>query len=154
MLTHRLARTPLPSAPSTRLLPPRYSPSLVPSFWRLGSSDLAAVCVAQRNVSSTRRENRQRRRKKKMGQNIRTARCTCSASGSHRVRSESDRRVLSYPLPCSMFRPLLTARPRSLIIDDVQLQQQLAASGQFCWKRCCSSHPRVVWGGGGQWTWR
>lgn len=76
MLTHCLARIPPPSFPLATYLPlssvaRSWSPSLSlllfpppsPSFWRVGSSEVVAVCIAKGNVSSTHR---------KMGQNIRT----------------------------------------------------------------------------------
>lgn len=72
-----------------------------PSFWRVGSSELVAVCTAKGNVSSTRR---------KMGQNIRTLTAHAQwhrALGLH-APSESDHCVLSYPPPCTWMFPLLT----------------------------------------------
>ena len=78
-----LARTP----------PPPCVPS--PSFWRVGSSEVVAVCIAKGNVSSTRR--------KKWVRTLQTLgahapRLTHSAGLC--ARSESDHRVLSYPPPC------------------------------------------------------
>lgn len=118
MLTHRLARTPqLPPAflsfylsqhiliplllldhclllslshsSSSSFSPPPPSPS----FWRFGSSEVVAVCIAKGNVSSTHR---------KMGQNIRTLPAHAqwhTQCGGYMHDSESDHCVLSYPLP-------------------------------------------------------
>lgn len=83
---------------TTHPTPPRPPP---PSFWRVGSSELVAVCTAKGNVSSTRR---------KMGQNIRTLTAHAqwhTALGLY-APSESDHCVLSYPLPCTWMFPLLT----------------------------------------------
>lgn len=93
-LDHGPSRTPPPHSLPTTLPHP-------PSFWRVGSSELVAVCTAKGNVSSTRR---------KMGQNIRTltAHAQWHTALGLFVPSESDHCVLSYPLPCSWMFPLLT----------------------------------------------
>lgn len=82
----------------SRRPPPRPPP---PSFWRVGSSELVAVCTAKGNVSRTRR---------KVGQNIRTltAHAQWHTALGLCAQSESDHCVLSYPLPCTWMFPLLT----------------------------------------------
>lgn len=69
-----------------------------PSFWRVGSSELVAVCTAKGNVSSTRR---------KSGSEHSNAHCTCSVT--HGVGAVcADRCVLSDPRPCTWMFLLLT----------------------------------------------
>lgn len=89
----------LPPSPPPPPPPPQRPPP--PSFWRVGSSELVAVCTAKGNVSSTRR---------KMGQNIRTltAHAQWHTALGLCAPSESDHCVLSYPLPCTWMFPLLT----------------------------------------------
>lgn len=96
----------LPHSPSSSFPPPS------PSFWRVGSSEVVAVCIAKGNVSSTHR---------KMGQNIRTlpAHAQWHTVLGLYTRSESEYCVLSYPLP-QMNVPTSHSCLFSSIIDGTQ----------------------------------
>lgn len=112
MLTHRLISPCLALYCSSIIVsltltpPPR-----PPSFWRAGSSEVVAVCIAKGNVSSTHR---------KMGQNIRTlpahAQCWVDTPCWGHVRVNH---ITLYPLPYVNV-PTSHSCLFSLIIDGAQ----------------------------------